>query len=84
MQIDWTKGLSEDDAEEMRSRIKRSRPLLERLNEILDQYLKEEEVFTKDSYESPSWAYRAADREGFKRALHKIKLLTKEERNNNT
>jgi len=80
MQLDWTSGLEGDEKIDIENRVKRSRMILERLEHIVDKWITDEEQSSKTDYESPSWAYRAADKEGFKRALRKIKLLTKEER----
>lgn len=84
MQEVWITGLTEAEKEDMINRVKRSRIILERLDTIIDKWISEEEQSSKTDYDSPSWAYRAADKEGYKRALRKIKLLTKEERNTNT
>lgn len=82
MQTDWYAGLSDEEKDDIINRVTRSRILLERLETIVDKWILEEEQSSKTDYDSPSWAYRAADKEGYKRALRKIKLLTKEERTN--
>lgn len=80
MIMDWTKGLDNQSKDDIERRFEASRTLLNRLKEICETKLKESENGTLADYDSPSWAYRAADNEGFKRALRYIILLTKEER----
>lgn len=75
---DWINHLK--DPEE-RNRFKKyvygCRSLLERQTAILDRM--ESELDSQESdpsqYESPSWAALQADRNGFRRALRKIKKL---------
>lgn len=76
----WTKGLQGHDLDAMETSVKKNRLLLERVATICEMKIKELEVGSMSDYDSPSWAYRAADKEGQKRALRYIISLTKAER----
>jgi len=81
MLIDWTKGLSDEEAEAFTKTFKNSRVLIDRLDTVIRNKLEETERVSTNDYDSPSWAYKAADREGFVRALKYVLLLTKENKN---
>lgn len=69
----WTKGLSGEDKEKRVKEIKRHKVFLD---EVVEMLSKELEEGTPD-YESPSWAYHQADRNGANRKLKQIiKILT--------
>lgn len=78
MQIDWIKGLSDAEADNVAKTLKNSRVLLDRLDTVVKNKIEETERVSTNDYDSPSWAYKAADREGYIRALKYILLLTKE------
>lgn len=78
MQVDWTKHLkTPEERERFRNSVYSARPVLERLTDLLSEYQAsaDKSVESLSSYESPSWAYRAADQNGFNRALSTIKAL---------
>lgn len=53
-----------------------SRVALERLREIITEEIKAGEALPKTDYDSPSWAYKQADRNGALRAYQNVlKLL---------
>ncbi len=80
MLTDWTKGLAEDH-EEFLTKFKANGWLLDQWNRVIENKLAELNKPAVDSdYDSASWAYRAAHKEGVKEALHYILLLTKKER----
>lgn len=80
MITDWTKGLTED-TEDFIAKFKATGWLVRQWNRVLLNKLNElNRPSTSSDYDSASWAYRAAHREGFKEALNYILLLTKEER----
>lgn len=81
MLIDWTRGLDNLDKDAIEAKIKTSKILLDRIVVICEDKIKDLEISSLADYESPSWAYRAADKEGQKRALRYIISLTKAERN---
>lgn len=81
MLIDWTRGLDNLDKDAIEAKIKTSKILLDRIAVICEDKIKDLEISSLADYESPSWAYRAADKEGQKRALRYIISLTKAERN---
>lgn len=75
----WTKHLStEEEKTKFRNEVLSARSVLRRLNELLDEEersLDRSEMDVK-SYESPSWAYLQADKNGFRRALKITKIIT--------
>lgn len=78
MQVDWTKHLkTPEERERFKSSVLSARPVLERLNDLLSEYQASgnKSLENISSYESPSWAYRAADQNGFNRAFSMIKAL---------
>ena len=58
---------TKEDKEKVRQAILSNRQSLDRLKEILEPMLKETTLTT--DYDSPSWAYKQADRIGYNRAL---------------
>lgn len=58
------------DKEKVRQTILSNRQSLDRLKEILEPMLKETAPTT--DYDSPSWAYKQADRIGYNRALTSV------------
>lgn len=74
MKTNWTKGLSEQDAEVFVNQFKESRLLRRRLSELVSEKIKvsHTESRKKANYESASWAYLQADAVGYERALFEI------------
>jgi len=79
MKVCWTKGLSPEKKEEVRSDFQASGALRERLASILQEKIdaSRKASILKDSYESPNWAYLQADINGFVRALEEIQSILK-------
>lgn len=75
---EWTKGLDDHEAQRLETTLQNSRFLLNTLAEIINRKIAEKQRVPTNDYDSPSWAYKAADREGAIRALQDILLLTKE------
>ena len=75
----WFEGLNPKDKETLTHVLENNPVLIPRLLEILDQYEEEElrAERTKAQYESPSWPYVQADRNGALRAYNNIKILFK-------
>lgn len=72
----WTSHLkTEEEKEKFTKNILGSRITFERLNAILDEMDKGEDVKSSD-YDNPNWAYRQADINGFRRCLSILKKLT--------
>jgi hypothetical protein len=74
----WTQNLvSPDEKERFKNYLLSVRPIIDRQNEILQQW--DDELTNKetseDQYNSPSWAMLQADRNGYRRALRKVKQL---------
>ena len=61
---------TKEDKEKVRQSVLSNRQSLDRLKEILEPMLKETAPTT--DYDSPSWAYKQADRIGYNRALTSV------------
>lgn len=61
---------TKEDKEKVRQTILSNRQSLDRLKEILEPMLKE--TTPTADYDSPSWAYKQADRIGYNRALTSV------------
>lgn len=85
MQLVWTKNIKDPEAKvRFENSLVGSRQVLDRLKEILSEIettdLDRSEMEPK-SYESPSWAFRQAHKNGFRQAIHLIdKIITIEPR----
>lgn len=69
-----------EDKDKFAAMIKGSGQVLDRLTEILKDKRSNNEVFRTEDYKDGSWAYRAADRNGYIRALEEIINLINEGR----
>lgn len=74
----WTQGFDKGKQESFTSAFFNS-PVPERLKEILNKRLQEAQKTSEADYESPSWAYKQADQNGYTRALeYVLNLITTE------
>ena len=73
----WTKGLDETAKKEMQAQLLASSNILGRLEKLVleDIVASKKSQASKESYESPSWAYLQADSTGEIRAYNKILKL---------
>ncbi len=73
---DWVKGLEGEEKEE-HIKMLRSSLALKQLKEILLQWetAQEKQEVTQGDYDNPSWAYKQADRNGYKRLMTRMKEL---------
>lgn len=71
MKAHWFKQCkTKEDKEKVRQAILSNRESLIRLETILESLLKE--TPSSADYDSPSWAYKQADRIGYNRALNQV------------
>jgi hypothetical protein len=71
MKAVWFKECkTKEDKDSVRQTILSNRESLLRLESILESLLKE--TPTSTDYDSPSWAYKQADRIGYNRALNQV------------
>jgi hypothetical protein len=75
MQTLWFSHLSKDEQADFKEFVKNSQKVLDRLSEILYNRVNDQEVVSTEDYDSPSWAYKQADRNGYLRALREIQTL---------
>ena len=70
----WTAGLDKERTVDVRQNFKEALVMRNRLKELLDKKIDASvrEGRSKDSYDSPNWAYEQADRRGYERALQEI------------
>lgn len=75
----WTANIKDpDEAKKFRRYIYQSKGVLDRLNQIMadmENDLDNQET-DQDQYSSPSWAALQADRNGYRRAIRRIKKYT--------
>ena len=69
MDIKWIKGLKGDEKERRKKEVLSYRTAFDDLKDILENL--QEDVGTPD-YESPSWAFKQADVNGYNRAIKSI------------
>lgn len=72
----WTQGLDQKEKEAFELAFRNS-PIPERLEEIVNKRLQESLKTSESDYDSPSWAYHQADRNGFIRGLEYVLNLIK-------
>tara|TARA_R110000751_G_scaffold110047_1_gene207465 strand:- start:10403 stop:10669 length:267 start_codon:yes stop_codon:yes gene_type:complete len=76
----WTAHLPSSSKEEIKAKedfegyVKNSRGIFDRVVEILEDYVEPEDVTIQD-YDCPSWSHKQADRNGYNRAIKKVKAL---------
>ncbi len=77
LSIDWFKDKNEKQKTEIDFVIRNNPVLVQSILDILSRYEEEENRSETSSadYDSPSWAYKQADRNGAKRMVRKIKNL---------
>jgi hypothetical protein len=67
--------LPKDQQEGFKKQISSSKDVLEKLEKIIKDKIKE--VVLTEDYENPSWAYKQADRNGYNRALTEVLNILK-------
>ena len=72
MQHIWFQGIPKKEQEQRKKDLRSYRAAFEALSEILDLI---EEDESETDYDSPSWAYKQADRNGGRRMLKRVRKL---------
>ncbi len=78
MFVGWLKHLKNDtDRDRFHNTILSARPVLERLSELADEKIQtaDNRILSTESYDNPNWALKAADRNGYIRAISEIKQI---------
>lgn len=70
MKTIWFMDLPKDEQEGFKREIKSAKNVLDKLEQIVNSKIKE--IVIANDYDSPSWAYKQADRNGYNRALTEI------------
>ena len=77
MQTQWFNNLPKAEQEDFKKTILASQIVVDRLREMCYNKVKNGEVFSTSEYDTASWAYKQADRNGYLRAYNElISLLT--------
>lgn len=73
MHSTWTKHIKEQEAKKsFIEHIRNSSLVLDRIKVYMKEKLTEHEVPPAADYDSPSWAYKQADRNGYLRAMNDV------------
>lgn len=70
MKTIWFMDLPKDEQEGFKKEVKSAKNVLDKLEDIVRSRLKE--IVVTEDYDSPSWAFKQADRNGYNRALTEI------------
>lgn len=70
MKTIWFMDLPKTEQDGFKKEVKSARNVLEKLEQIVQSKIKE--IVVLEDYDSPSWAYKQADRNGYNRALTEI------------
>lgn len=71
----WTKGIKDPEAKKaFESLLRNSTTVNSKLVDILKEFYDKEENSIED-YDSAAWAYKAADRNGYRRAIRQVLSL---------
>jgi hypothetical protein len=62
--------LPKDEQDGFKREVKSAKNVLDKLEQIVQNRIKQ--IVITDDYDSPSWAYKQADRNGYNRALTEI------------
>ena len=72
MQHQWFSSLPKAEQEEFKKLVLGSQKVLDKLSEICYNTIKNGESPSTSDYDSPSWAFKQADRNGYMRAYREI------------
>lgn len=75
MQAQWFSNLSKSEQEEFKKLVLGSQKVLDRLHEICYNTIKNGELTKESDYDSPSWHFKQADKNGYLRAYREIMKL---------
>lgn len=70
MKTIWFMDLPKDEQDGFKREVKSAKNVLDKLEQIVQNRIKE--IVITNDYDSPSWAYKQADRNGYNRALTEI------------
>jgi len=81
MQVRWLKVLPQEEREAFKKRLYSVQDVLEVLDKVLEGLEESVEIARLADYDSPSWAYKQADQNGYIRAIRDVRgLLTLNEK----
>ncbi len=72
MKTVWFQDLKEPDRSRFKATVEGSEKVLDKAVQILYNMIMESEKVLSADYDSPSWAYKQADRNGYVRALKDV------------
>lgn len=68
----WLQGVHQAEHLKYKERVLSSKEVLDKLIEILYNKVQAQSSSSDNDYESPSWAYKQADKVGYTRALKEV------------
>lgn len=78
MKLDWTKGLSETDKEDMLKALRAARMPLERLEKLTGEFISKLATTLPGDFDTPQWAFKRAYEDGQIYAYKRILTLLTE------
>ncbi len=79
MKAVWTKGLkTKEEKQKRQNELNAAKPILDTLTEVLEEKELKALKATKPDFIDQGWPYRAADINGYLRAVQEIKNILKE------
>lgn len=68
----WLSGLKGQEREDFKQFVLNSKIVLDKLNKIVYNMYKGQELVTSADYDSPSWSHKQAHTNGYREALTKV------------
>ena len=75
----WTKGLDKDGKAKREKEMRAGKPILAALESILDHKERNAQAAKKPDFVDNAWPYKAADTNGYLRAVQEIKAIISQE-----
>ncbi len=75
MQGAWFEGVSKEKKQEFKELVQSAKIVLDKLQEMVYNRINNGERVSQADYDSPSWAYKQADRNGYLRAYREFLSL---------
>ena len=76
LSTNWNSHLKGEEKDNFDKYIRNAISIIERLDSVLVGKIDEASKPKKSDYDSPSWAYKQADTNGYLRALNELRTLT--------
>ena len=80
LNVMWFIGCKPEEKQELENAIRSSTVVLDILTRVIEKEIAQTDISKLEDYDSPSWAFRQADRAGANRVLKNLLKMTKIER----